>query len=58
MKYRVTFTQCYDYDIEAEDEDEAVSTAEREFRTDMLMPVARTVYDYVDVEEQEDSEDE
>ena len=53
MKYIVTFTQCYDYEVDADNEDDAITKAEKEFEGDMRSPIANTVYDYVDVEEQE-----
>lgn len=53
MKFEVTFTQYYTYEVEAKSEDEAVSKAYRQFESDMLNPVANTAYDDVDVEEVE-----
>ena len=53
MKFEVTFTQYYTYEVEAESEDEAVSKAHRQFESDMRSPIANTAYDYVDVEEVE-----
>ena len=58
-KYRVTFTQRYDYDVEVEapegssdfaNESEAEDKAYDLFRADMHYPVARTEYDEVEVE--------
>ena len=53
MKFEVTFTQYYTYEVEAESEDEAVDIAHMEFVSDMRSPVANTAYDDVEVEEVE-----
>lgn len=45
MKYRVKFFQCYEYDIEADNEDEAIENAEEEFKADMCSPIVNTVWD-------------
>ena len=44
-KYRVDFAQWYSYDVEAEDEDEAIELAEEEFATDMRSPITDVVPD-------------
>ena len=50
--YNVRFTQFHEYiEIEAEDEDEAVEIAEKEFKTDMYRPIAYTDYDEVEIAE-------
>lgn len=52
-RYNVRFTQIYEYlDIEAEDEDEAVEIAEKEFKADMYRPIARPDYDEVEIAEE------
>lgn len=52
-RYDVRFTQFYEYlDIEAEDEDEAVEIAEKEFKADMYRPIARPDYDEVEIAEE------
>lgn len=53
MNYHVTFIKYYYYDVEATDEDDAVNVAEAEFRDDMRSPIADTVWDDVEVEEDE-----
>lgn len=54
MRYRVIFTQYWDYEVEAEDEYEAEQVAKKEFLSDMHYPVAHTNYDDIDIEELED----
>lgn len=50
--YNVRFTQFYEYlKIEAEDEDEAIEIAEKEFKADMYRPIARPDYDEVEIAE-------
>lgn len=48
-KYTVFFHQIYEYEVEAENEDEAVNIAEEDFATDMRSPIANTVWDEVEV---------
>ena len=48
MKYEVTFTRYHSYDIEADNEDEAIELAEEEFESDMRSPIADCYYDEVD----------
>lgn len=48
-KYTVFFHQIYEYEVEAENEDEAVNIAEEDFATDMRSPIANTVWDEVKV---------
>lgn len=50
-RFNVTFTQYYSYEVEAENEDEAVNEAYGEFRADMCSPIADTHYDEAEVEE-------
>jgi hypothetical protein len=59
-KFRVTFTQYWDYDVvvecdEDEDyydvEDEAIALAEEKFEIAMLRPIAHTDYDEVEATE-------
>ena len=58
MNYKVTFTQLYTYKVEADNEDEAFNKAHKEFVSEMCYPVANTLYDYLDIEcEDEDEED-
>ena len=57
MKYRVVFTQSYEYivDIDIDEdfdcENEAIEKAYKEFKSDMLRPIAHTSYDNVEIEE-------
>lgn len=44
-KYWVDFAQWYSYEVDAEDEDEAVELAEEKFATDMRSPIANVVPD-------------
>lgn len=54
--YIVTFAQYYTYCVEAENEDEAENKAYKEFKSDMLIPVANTRYDDVEIECNEEDE--
>lgn len=47
MKYEVTFTWYHSYDIEADNEDEAIELAKKEFESDMRSPIADCYYDEV-----------
>ena len=38
MKYTIRFAQWYDYEIEADNEDEAIELAEEEFESDIRSP--------------------
>ena len=58
MKYNVTFTQYYEYTVEAESESEAISKAEESFQSDVCRPIAYTSYDDVEVEEAESDAEE
>lgn len=53
-KYNVTFTTYEDYEVEAENETEALRIAEDELRSDRCRPIADTHYDESDVEEIEE----
>ena len=60
MKYTVTFTQYWSYDVDAKTAKEAEDLAYEKFKADMSYPVANTVYDDVEVDpdcDEEDSED-
>ena len=54
MKYTVTFTKYYSYDIDATSESEAEDEAYQQFCSDMHSPVASTWYDEVEIECEED----
>ena len=55
-KFKVWFTQYYSYEVEAEDEDDAVGLALNDFCSEMRRPIARTHYDDCEVEEIEEDE--
>lgn len=57
MKYVVTFTKYYSYDIEAENCEEAKDKAYKEFASDMTKPSTNVVYDEVDIEEADEDDD-
>lgn len=48
MTYRVCFSQWSFYTVEADNEDDAIEIAEKEFVSDMRQPIANTTYDDVD----------
>ena len=50
-RYKVTYTQYSTYEVEAENEQDALTLAYCEFESDMRYPVANTIYDEVEVEE-------
>lgn len=50
-KYTVTFTKYYTYEVEADNEDEAIDLAlEENFYPEMRCPIADCFYDDVEVE--------
>ena len=53
-KYRVTFTTYKEYEVDAENENEALNEAERELRADRSIPISDTHYDEKDIEKIED----
>ena len=53
-KYCVTFTTYEEYEIEAENEDEAKKLAIEELESDRYTPIADTHYDEVDINEVEE----
>lgn len=57
-KYRVIFTQYYEYEVEAKNDDEAHDKAYKEFAAEMRYPVANTIYDEVEVECLDEDEEE
>ena len=57
MKYRVVFTQYYEYEVEAKNDSEAHDKAHQEFAAEMRHPVANTVYDEMEIERLDDEED-
>ena len=57
MNYKVTFTQNYTYEVTADSEDEAYNKAHKEFVREMCYPVANTLYDYLDIECEDEDED-
>lgn len=57
MKYRVIFTQYYEYEVEANDDNEAHDKAYAEFEAEMRYPVANTIYDEIEIECLDDDDD-
>ena len=55
--YCVTFTCYYNYDVQAEDEDDAIDKAYRKYEACKRRPIADTCYDEVDVELTDDEDD-
>lgn len=53
-KYSVTFTTYEEYEVEAENETEALRIAEEKLESDRCIPIADTHYDESDVEEIEE----
>lgn len=53
-KYNVTFTTYEEYEVEAENETEALRIAKEELEADRCIPIADTHYDESDIEEIED----
>lgn len=53
-KYNVTFTTYEEYEVEAENETEALRIAENKLRSDRCIPIADTHYDESDIEEIEE----
>lgn len=51
MKYNVTFTQYYNYEVEAENEADAENLARDEFYKDMYEPIREDELDIEEVEE-------
>ena len=49
MKYTVTFVKYYDYEIEANNENEAMDKAYEEYCNSMHSPIADTTYDDVEI---------
>lgn len=58
MKYTVTFTQYWCYDVEAKTTEEAQDLAREHFLRDMYRPIAITSYDEVEVDPDYDEEEE
>ena len=57
MEYTVTFVQYHTYTVDAEDEDDALSEAYKEFQREMYYPVANTWYDDVEIKCEDEDED-
>lgn len=47
-KYQVCFTKYYIYEVEADNDDEAIDIAEEAFRANMRSPIADCTYDEVE----------
>lgn len=56
MKYTVRFAQWYNYEIEADSEDEAVELTQEEFWHDMRSPIANLIWDEMIVEDENEKE--
>lgn len=50
MEYTVTFIQYHTYTVEADDDGEAEDKAHKEFYSDMCRSVAKTWYDDIEIE--------
>lgn len=57
MRYQVTFTKYYFYDVEDHDVDTAIDEAYKLFRSEMTCPIAGTSYDQLDIEPLDKEED-
>ena len=55
-KFTVRFAQWMEYEIEADNVDEAIEQAEEEYDYDMSSPIANTVWDEVIVENEHGEE--
>ena len=56
MKYKVTFVQYHTYTVEAGCETEAEDMAYKEFQSDMRSSIAKTWWDDIEVEEEEEED--
>ena len=54
--FTVRFIQQYEYEVEANDVDEAMDIAEENFSNDMCSPIANTVWDEMIVEDEDGEE--
>jgi hypothetical protein len=54
--FTVRFIQQYEYEVEANDVDEAMDNAEEQFSYDMRSPIANTVWDEMIVEDENGEE--
>lgn len=50
MKYVVTFTKSYEYEVEADSRAEAINTSIGLFESDMCDPIADTSYSNIEVD--------
>jgi hypothetical protein len=57
-EYTVTFIQYHTYTVDADNENEALSNAEKEFNADMRSAIAHTYYDDYEIEGGNEEEDE
>lgn len=57
MEYTVTFIQYHTYTVDAYNENEAFSKAEKEFNADMRSAIANTYWDDYEIECDDDDED-
>ena len=56
MNYTISFAQWVSYEIEADNPDEAIEQAEKQFDRDMRSPIANTVWDEMIVENEDGEE--
>ena len=56
-KYRVIFTQYYEYEVDANNDNEAHDKAYKELEAEMRYPVANTIYDEIEIECLDDDEE-
>lgn len=54
--YTVSFAQWHEYEVEADNPDEAIDKAQEDFIHDMYRPIAITSYDEVMVEDEDGKE--
>lgn len=57
MKYSVTFTQHYEYEVDAQNECEAFTKTHEKWCAEMRSSVANTVYDDVEIICEEEEEE-
>lgn len=57
-EYTVTFIQYNTYTVDADNESEALSKAEKEFNADMRNSIAHTYYDDYEIEGGDDEDEE
>lgn len=56
MNYTISFAQWVSYEIEADNINEAIEQAEKQFDKDMRSPIANTIWDEMIVENENHEE--